>query len=254
MDLFIAGLPRAGTTMLANLLTRPPGRLVLIEPGLTRGDPGARVPIQFEGFDGADAAHDAAPREGESPESRFWRLWGPTIRGLRSWGVKEVNPAGYDDLLARYEPRRVIVLVRDVRDAALSLAEKLDRSPVVGGQTPEWATQRLIDAAHAIMRIHASLPAARVRVVRYEDLVRDAGERAAIESWLDWPMTGRPDRHLDRYGRAWEIDRHAGKVSDQSVSRRDRETSADAVRYADVVADRLADFQLAFGYDARRAA
>jgi hypothetical protein len=254
MDLFIAGLPRAGTTMLANLLTQPPDRLVLIEPGLTRGDPGAKVPPQFEGFDCGDDARDPAPREGESSHARFWRLWGPTIRGLRSWGVKEVNPVGYDDLLARYEPRRVIVLVRDVRDAALSLAEKLDRSPVVGGQTLEWATQRLIDAAHAIMRTHASMPAARVRVVRYEDLVSDAGERAAIESWLDWPMTGQPDRHLECFGRGWEIGRHAGRVSDLSVSRRDRETSVEAARYADEVADRLGDFQRAFGYDARRVA
>jgi len=50
MDLFIAGLGRAGTTLLANLLTSPPKRWLLAEPGITRGDMGEHVRIQAEQF------------------------------------------------------------------------------------------------------------------------------------------------------------------------------------------------------------
>ncbi|MDX9911775.1 MAG: sulfotransferase [Phycisphaerales bacterium] len=253
LDLFIAGLPRAGTTMLANLLTAPPERLVLVEPGLTRGDPGAHLPMQFEEFPDCPSPEHMLRRGDESSEAHFWRVWGPIICGLRSWGVKEVNPLGYDDLLAKYQPRRVIVLVRDIRDAALSLAEKHTRSPIPG-KGMDWATQRLIDASHALLRVRSAVPSDRVRVVRYEDFVRDPAERAALESWLDWPLAGRPDRHMESFGRAWEIERHAGQVSDRSVDRRSREPSEDARRYASEVVEQLAEFQRTFGYSARHAA
>ena len=37
MDVLIVGPARSGSTLLANLLTTPPSRVVLVEPGITRG-------------------------------------------------------------------------------------------------------------------------------------------------------------------------------------------------------------------------
>src|SRR4026207_2014919 len=108
MDLFIAGIARAGTTLLANLLTSPPDRLVLVEPGLTRHDMGDHVREQVERFGVPRTWESWAGPEGETALGRFEPCLKPALAGIR-WGVKEVNPLGWDALVQEFDPKQIVL-------------------------------------------------------------------------------------------------------------------------------------------------
>ena len=90
MDLLITGMSRAGTTALANLLTTPPDRWVIIEPGLTRDGVGEHVLEQARRFGPPVAVSDAQWRAGDREPGWAICSIGPGLSSLRGWGVKEV--------------------------------------------------------------------------------------------------------------------------------------------------------------------
>ncbi|MBX3405191.1 MAG: sulfotransferase [Phycisphaeraceae bacterium] len=258
MDLLIAGMGRAGTTALANLLTTPPDRWVLIEPGLTRDGVGDHVFEQARRFGPPVAVSEAQWRAGGDRETgleRFARTIGPGLSALRGWGVKEVNPTGLDEIIRVFEPRKVLLAVRDIRDCAISVLEKsrLHAAERRSVQSDEWLARRLTDAGAALVRLRSRLDPARVRTVQYERFTTDPLYRAALEDWLNWPLTGDPGRCMDLFGREYEVARHAGTVTASSVDRREREQSPEALRFAAGVERAAAAYQQAFGY-ARHAA
>lgn len=253
MDLLIAGMGRAGTTALANLLTTPPDRWVIIEPGLTRDGVGEHVLEQARRFGPPVAVSDAQWRAGGDRETgleRFARTIGPGLSSLRGWGVKEVNPTGLDELIRVFEPRKVLLAVRDIRDCAISVLEKSRLHAAEGRsvQSDEWLARRLGDAGAALVRLRSRLDSARVRTVQYERFTTDPVYRAGIEDWLGWPLTGDPGRCMDLFGREYEVARHAGAVTASSVDRRERERSPEALRFAAGVERAAAAYQQAFGY------
>ena len=248
MDLFIAGIARAGTTLLSNLLTSPPDRLVLVEPGLTRHDMGDHVRQQVERF-GLPRSWDtwSGPR-GETALDRFERCLRPSLNQIR-WGVKEVNPLGWDALVQIFEPKKIVLCVRDMRDCAISMFEKHRRSSLPG-QDEAWISRRLVDASEALLTVKRSSSASRVRVIRYEDLVTDCAERARLETWLDWPLNGDPAWCMDLYGRQHESARHDGMIGSSSVHRAAKTRTADATAFASSVVTLTQGYQAEFGYSA----
>lgn len=249
MDVFIAGMGRAGTTMLGNLLTVPPSHWVLTEPGLTRGDMGEHVRQQAERFGiTIDAEEWLSGGPGESALARFERVLAPRLAGVR-WGVKEVNPIGYDELRRLFNPEKTLLAVRDIRDCGLSLIEKHEKHPTGNpAHTESWMHRRLLDAAIALVKIQRETPPDRLRVVRYEDFVSDPAQRTALATWLDWPLDGDPGRCLDLYNRDDEPLKHAGGIGSGSVRRSAREHRPEWLAFADQLARDAADYQTAFGY------
>lgn len=249
MDLFIAGMGRAGTTLLANLLTVPPSQWIITEPGITRGDMGEHVRQQAARFGleiSAAEWNDGAP--GETALARFARVLAPRLDGVR-WGVKEVNPAGYDDLLRLFRPRKMVLAVRDIRDCAFSLLEKHAKVARPNpAHTRDWMHGRLLDAARALVKLHRETPADRLRVVRYEDFVTDPARRVELAAWLGLELDGDPARCLDLYGREDEPLKHEGGIGAGSVNRGATERRPDWIAFADRLARDAADYQAAFGY------
>lgn len=247
MDVFIAGIARAGTTLVANLLTRPPTHWLIVEPGITRKDMGEHVRVQAERFgiripkDQWDSFKD--------PLERFRRLLLPRLNGVR-WGVKEVNPAGWDELNRDFRPRATLLCVRDMRDCALSMFEKHQRSSAPG-QDETWMLNRLLDASRALLRVKQLHPSESVRVIRYQDFVTNPDERSAIAEWLDWPLDGDPGWCLDVYGRENEKVKHSGKIGSGSVGRGERGCSPAASAFVERVIEQAAEYQSAFGYGER---
>ncbi len=253
MNLLIAGMGRAGTTALANLLTTPPDRWIIIEPGLTRDGIGEHVFEQAARF-GAPVAVSrddwTAAGEHEPGLTRFARTIGPGLSRLKAWGVKEVNPAGLDELIRVFEPRQVLLAVRDIRDCAISVIEKSRRHAAEGRpvQTDQWMAKRLTDAGAALVRLKQCLGDERVRTVQYETFTTDESFRAELSRWLDWPITGDPGRCLDLFGREYETARHSGRVGSSSVARHVRETSRELLDFAAHVEQQAHAYQIAFGY------
>lgn len=253
MHLLIAGMGRAGTTALANLLTTPPDRWVIIEPGLTRDGIGDHVLEQAVRF-GAPVAISREEWNASDPQepglSRFARTIGPGLSRLKAWGVKEVNPAGLDELIRVFEPRQVLLAVRDIRDCAISVIEKSRRHAAEGRQvqSDEWMARRLTDAGAALVRLKHRLGSERVRIVHYETFTTDNSCRAELSRWLDWPLTGDPGRCLDLFGREYETVRHNGRVGSSSVARHERETSRELLDFAALVEQQAHEYQAVFGY------
>lgn len=252
MDLLIVGPARSGTTMLANLLTSPPNRWVLVEPGITRGGMGEVVRREAGLFGWHYERGDW--HEQETSGERFARLLHERLKQLDRWGVKEVNMHGIADLISTYRPRHIVVCVRDIRACAISVRQKEDLQGTIAGQamvpkTDEWLQQRLLDGAGAALRLVTTPPAeSQVTVVRYEDFVASADARASLARTLDWPLEGDPSSTLDLFGRSYEVERHGSSIGTSSVSRWREESEPELRTFADEVAHHGADYQRQFGY------
>ena len=196
MDLLIVGPARSGTTMLANLLTSPPNRWVLVEPGITRGGMGEVVRREAGLFGWHYERMDW--HEQETSQERFNRLLHERLRQLDRWGVKEVNMQGIGDLISTYRPRHIVVSVRDIRACAISVRQKETLQGTIAGQamvpkSDEWLQRRLLDGAEAALRLASEPPpGSQVTVVRYEDFVASADARTSLARTLDWPLEGIP--------------------------------------------------------------
>lgn len=245
-DLYIAALPRSGATMLANLLSCPPNRWILVEPGLHHPRPSSGLPIQISRFLAASGA-DPAGRAAATLTSRRQILdqLADCLPRLEAWGIKEVGPE-HDTAITALRPRKTVILVRDVRDVLLSFLEHQNR--LLGCH---WAhlshLEYLSDCCTALAAL-CERDDPNTRICRYEDLVSSPNERNALADWLSWPLDGDIDRNLDLYYREYEIARHCGEVSINSVGRYSREQpsiNATLVRQLGMLYD---DFNGKFGY------
>lgn len=247
-DLLILGLPRAGTTLLANLLTTPPDRWIIVEPGVTRAgmdDQTRRQAVAF-GFEIRPAEWCSAS-DHEEPEARFDRVLAPRVATLQKWGIKEVNPRGWSRLIEKFKPRCIIFAVRDITDATLSAHRKLavQRRP---DQDDNWLYQRMTESASALVKTMDQIPASRRRVARFEDLVSSSTLREELSRWLDWPMDGDPTRGLVNYGREEEASMHGGAVTARSLMRERQNEPPERLAFADRVRCSCVTFQARFGY------
>jgi hypothetical protein len=253
MDLLIVGPARSGTTMLANLLTSPPNRWVIVEPGITRGGMGEVVRREAGLFGWQYERIDW--HEQESSQERFNRLLHERLKQLDRWGIKEVNMQGIGDLISTYRPRHIVISVRDIRACAISVRQKETLQGTIAGQatvpkTNEWLQRRLLDGADTALRLVNEPPSgSKVTVVRYEDFVASADARASLARTLDWPLEGDPSATLDLFGRSYEVERHGRHIGTSSVSRwRDDAHEPELRAFADQVALEGADYQRQFGY------
>jgi hypothetical protein len=180
---FIVGNDRSGTTMLRMVLDRgpdaaiPPESMFLTDVTLPPDDwqqlmeavwdhpkvrlwelPGAPPPIP-PGLDAAAAARFVLG----APFEAYARKHGKT-----SWGDKTPHYVHHvDTLLGIWPDARVVVLVRDGRDVALSL-KKMPFGPNNAWAAAQWWA-RGIRAGDEAQRRHPES----VRTVRYEDLAGD---------------------------------------------------------------------------------
>ena len=244
-DVYIAAMPRSGSTMLANLLTNPPARWILVEPWFPRGARGAHLYQQAQRFGLPLTARDWARRDGEDAATRVDRLFAEPLTALDRWGVKEVKGDLHDDTIAMIRPRKIVVLVRDIEDVALSMCEKHDRNP-----QPEldraWMRTFIVTAAEAVVDL--ARDQSTTRVMRYEDFAMSAHSRQELAEWLDWPLDGDPGANLDLFDREYERDRHPDGVTAVSVARRRLENVPERRRFAGELAAALQRYQSVFGY------
>ncbi|MEL7485031.1 MAG: hypothetical protein AAFN41_11860, partial [Planctomycetota bacterium] len=227
-DVLIASHGRSGSTLLAALLTTPPHRLVLNEPGIPHAVYGTHVRRQLEAAGDIPRDHpthlfDSPPANIDSAELAS-TLLAPLVETRDRWGVKEVNPDWIRASIPMLQPKQILVLVRDLDEAAASLylKNKREGSP----KSEAWLIERFRASLDVLANLLESPPAP-TRRVWYHQLVSSQAARDELAAWLDWPLDGNPGRNFDLYNRAHESDAHAGKVSAQSVGRYTRGADAE---------------------------
>lgn len=246
-DLYIAAMGRSGSTYLANCLTTPPSRWVFNEPWFVSGALSKNLRDRAEAFgwpsDNPSWWLPPDRRNAEGMRDRYRTFLLPHIARLDRWGVKEVRGDFHVPTIRTIRPAHIIVLVRDIRQVVLSLLEKSIRQNAMETHGREWITQYCGAAAKVLVDLASDGSDGRMRVVRYEDLIRDESERRRIEAWLDWPMGGDPSHGLAAYGRGYEVERQLGS---EGAAKRLLPSDAEAI--VDEIAGRQRAYQSLFGY------
>lgn len=243
MDVFIFGMLRSGTTMLTNLLTNAPEQIVLIEPGITRGDMGLHVKRQIERL-GATCSDQEWLAVG-NPLKRFQRHAVPHLQGAK-WGVKEVNPYGIPELLQKYPPRKVLLVVRDIRDIVASAVEKDER--LNSNISDDWILKRARDTYDCLLMLERTIPSFMLRVLHYERFVQDADYRQELSDWVGFSFSGDLAQRLDIYGRDYEAQRHDSTIGARSLRRYQKPGSERQAAIVETAARLMSDYQAHYGY------
>jgi hypothetical protein len=231
------------------MMTMPPKHLVLVEPMLHLGDGNSRFLDQLARFGWPDEEIVRYRSAGISAGSHrlMDALLSNRLARLERWGVKEVVPAVHRVNINLLRPSRIVVLVRDIRDVALSYIEKFEHegrpSP-----TPELLSRLLAGTTAQMSLADDHETGQPVRVVRYEDLVSSAEERSSLGAWLDWPLEGDPTRGLMQYRRTYEVGRHGGAISARSVGRHKAISARANQPLVDGLAQMMRSYQRRFGY------
>lgn len=212
MDFYIAAIGRSGSTALANWLTTPPTHVVFHEPNLLRDRPTRLLGMQL-----AD--------------------WGMTREQVMAghWAAKETQTLLHHGMIDRFRPAKVLVSVRKIGDAALSLFEKHRRQALLDRYSDEWVADYLTREAEGLVRFAERLDEERIpwALVRFEELSPERME--SVADWLGWPGAGTMSRGLEAFGRGFEAART-----------RDRELPAEVVALAATIAGRCSAFDRRF--------
>lgn len=196
MDALVCGLPRSGTTLIANLMHSPAeGRICLVEP-LLNGKTGnlkresATLPL------GTLAHH--------IPVKRFnLKSLGTDLYKDFRWAIKEVR---IDRIRYAYEhckPQIVIFAIRELHDIMLSSYNHAGKK--IGVDNKVVAVKSFIEFYEQIHRERSvrTLPPERM-MMQYEFFPMK-GYLQAMGLSMGWPLNGDPNRDLKQYGRADEI-------------------------------------------------
>jgi hypothetical protein len=247
-DFLMASMGRSGSTMIANWLTDPPGRVVLIEPALFALRNPDMVRVQLPEF--SPPATDAEWTLPDADwQARFRRLFAPRLAGRR-WALKEVLVAESQRVITALAPPRVVVTVRDIGAIAASFFEKHRRQGNRDRFDAAWVGAYCRRESAAMAALCAAMEADGLphHVVRYEDFVASPDVRARLAEFVGWPGGGHPQRHLGKLGRGFETERHASGISTRTPSLPDRALEPDELALLPAIIADCASYQEYFGF------
>ncbi len=247
-DFYIAAIGRSGSTLLSNWLTRPPDRLVFIEPFFLRTSNPRLLRIQLANF-GLPVDDQDWSRGDTDAAQRFRRIMGPRLIGRR-WAFKEVLCEEHFKILDAFAPPRVVITVRNIADVALSLFEKHRLQNNLDRFDDAWVSEYCLRESAGILEYQELLARRGIpfHVLRYEDLIRSDAARLGVADFVGWEGGGVIDSHLAQFDRGFEVERHGREVSGQARDRAERRLGARQLETADGIAERCSSYQSAFGY------
>ena len=181
LDVLVTGLPRSGTTLVANLMTNPSLESWCIVEPLTSAMPKCkgRVTLQAADFDI------------QIPSINIHHIMF-ALSELRMVGIKEVLPARRNWVSQSMHPRETIIVVRDLRDIIVSWMT-FNMSTT---KRPDKVVELFENRCDDLLRFQSLVGG---QIVRYEDLLTEQGRD---DTGLD--LDGDPNRWLDMYQRADE--------------------------------------------------
>ena len=247
-DFYVAAMGRSGSTMLCNWLTRLPDQLVFVEPFFRRPSNPPPLRIQLSDF-GLAADDDEWSRQDLTGPQRFQRLMGPRLQGKR-WAFKEVLCEEHASVLDAFSPPRVMITVRNMADVALSFFEKHRLQNNLDRFGDQWVRDYCLREAAGLVEFHELLRSRDIpsMVVRYEDFTRSEAIRREVSEFVGWQPGGNTARHLARFNRGFEVERHGTGISSALRLRGQRHLTGQELRAAEAIAADCASYQSAFGY------
>jgi hypothetical protein len=248
-DFYIAAMGRSGSTMIANWLTSPPSQMVFVEPSFLNPPNTRLLRIQLESF-GMEVSDSEWGREDVSAAARFARLMAPRLAG-RNWAVKEVLCSEHLAALDQLRPHRVLITVRNVHDVALSFFEKHRLQGNLSRFSDQWVVDYCVREAAGLVALREELARRSItfEVVRYEDFTQSETGRERVTDFVGWKGGGATHAHLDRFDRAFEVDRHGSSVSTRIRQASERRIDDGLKDLAAAIAHRCWEYQQAFGYN-----
>lgn len=247
-DFYIAAIGRSGSTMLSNWLSRPPERIVFMEPFFLRAANSRLLQIQLANL-GMQITEEEWATSDATPLDRFRRLMGPRLSGRR-WAAKEVLCEEHEAMTRTFAPPRVLVSVRDIEDVALSFFEKHRLQDNLDRFGDDWVADYCRRETAGLLAYLAGLDEAGVpyRIVRYEDFTASEQERRALCEFVGWPGGGDVAANLDDFGRGFEVDHHGTQVASSGRPRETRSLAPEVVASAAMIAEACANYQRRFGF------
>ncbi len=256
MGVAIMGLPRCGTTLLADLLSVPGRSVIISEPNIhgSNWSPSTieRIQALLIGA-GLDVPAKAPRREDVGNFANYFAstLY-PQIAGLELWGVKYVDLVAWWVLFENYPPRRVLLSVRDLRDVAVSSLDRIARLNLAFSDRKRmrdeaWVTASLGHNIYELLRLRARAD----RVVRYEDFTADAALRSEIADLVGLGdlAGGRANIDAARRRRRWELAKHGDAITTASVARHLNEPPGPVRAIVERIWRLYPEYSETFGYD-----
>ena len=226
MDVVLAGVPKSGTSMLCNAMTVA-GRTIVLYEAVDSVFRAERLRMQAAslGFHGRNIVGWA--------------------RKFEKWGVKEVHARTIKKAI-EWGPEHVVLLVRDLYHVALSTYETNQRLPT----DLSYRRRRLIKTAETVMDLRQTYHPDRLTVCHYESFVSSHEYREAFRLRVNWPtLDGDVARGLATWlERPHEADRHAGRITANSVDYRHSYEEPEAEIFAREILAACPSFNPMFAY------
>jgi hypothetical protein len=247
---YLASLRRTGSTMLAQLLSKPPVAFIFREPRLGLGKLRVKETLEpvFMPYGVELMALKAAMRDlpRERAQRKFLDFAEQISPFVEQIGIKEIQHEGAESVSAMFPDMKVVVTVRDPRDIYLSLYHR--RKELLTRNRLWFETASLVpylkrewEAIRGLMDRHDHL------VVRYEDLCEDPTTIERIRRFVDSPVEG---GGLLGTSRRRDLAKHGGDVATTRVRVYQHERDEVARHNAEFVLSELADYARRFGYEA----
>jgi len=220
LDVLLIGLPRSGTTMMANLMTDiNRNQICLVEPGPFGGP-----------------FHPKAARQisllGHQPESEKTSDILKALRKFDRCGVKEVQNYKYMATYEQLKPAKVALCLRDPRDCVVSLYElwrKQERSKSFGREA-----DAILSCTNSISNFLQNNQIEPV-LIYYDKICKSEEEIQKVAEQLDWPLTGDPGLMMDHY-------KCQNEIRNGVFSRRPKSDRKKHLEMVKLVQERCAEF------------
>ncbi len=266
--IYIASLPRTGSTVLSEALTRLPYSFVFNEPHLGKNyfalqnyDLESLSQCNFDlraflKFRLPTAFLLRRVRWIGFPQDYMIRVFKDKILSelgscVMQIGVKEINNKGWENYVRHFKQMKVILTGRDPRDIYISLYTRWKsgtlhwRRGKIQGNLP-FNPQTVADKLNQQFRIQCSLAdTSDFLHVRYEDLCQDPSVLSEIKKFVESPIPGSgaigsfTSRHPRRNH---EFRVHGHQITAKQIFRWKRETNQDLLADAHILFDLMPEY------------
>jgi hypothetical protein len=255
MAIAIMGLMRTGSTLVTDMLSQRGRSLILSEPNiLGMWSPNTVERIhQLALNNGLDPGPELpTPERWPRYQNYFDAVLLPQLATLPLWGVKYVDLTDWRQTFERYPPRRMILTVRDLRDVVISAIDRIGHLKLAfygrrHMRDEAWVLANIAYNVHELMTLRQRPHL----LARYEDVVRDPALRQRIVDYAGLESMAGTRENLEAGGfiRQWELNKHRGTVSAQSVGRYASEPPGPVKALAERAWRLLPEYSEAFGFE-----